>query len=204
MDKSIKILVKPDCVSWDDIHDVIWKSHEENRRNGITMRYPSLPGSEIEKKLGTEGKMIVALTEEGKLVGTAAMMPKKAKLWFGEHVFAYCCFASILPDYSGKGIYKEMCRLQEEMAREKGLTMMMFDTHEKNYRNLGHSQKAGYKSVDFKFYRDHYNVVMVKWLNGCPYSRFQCSLNYLLKCLVVKIRSFRQVHKCNTPADPKN
>ena len=193
MDKSIRILVKPDYVSWDDIHDVIWKSHEENRKNGVIMRYPSLPGSEIEKKIGADGKMLVALTEDGKLVGTAAMMQKKAKLWFGENDFAYCCFASILPEYNGKGIYKEMCRLQEEMARGEGLNMMMFDTHEKNARNLGHSVKAGYRFVDLKFYRDHYNVVMVKWLDGCPYSRFWCSMNYRLRRVVVKIRSFMHV-----------
>ena len=71
--------------------------------------------------------------------------------------------------------------------------MMMFDTHEKNSRNLGHSIKAGYKFVDLKFYRDHYNVVMVKWLDGCPYSRFWCSLNYHLRRFKVKIRSFRHV-----------
>ena len=193
MDKSIRILVKPDYVSWDDIHDVIWKSHEENRKNGVIMRYPSLPGSEIEKKIGADGKMLVALTEDGKLVGTAAMMQKKAKLWFGENDFAYCCFASILPEYNGKGIYKEMCRLQEEMARGEGLNMMMFDTHEKNARNLGHSVKAGYRFVDLKFYRDHYNVVMVKWLDGCPYSRFWCSMNYRLRRVGVKIRSFMHV-----------
>lgn len=186
MDSSIQIVEKPDFVSWDDIHDVIWKAHEENRRNGVTMKYPSLPGNEIEKKLGAEGKMLVALTGDGRLVGTAAMMPKKAKLWFGEHVFAYCCFASILPEYNGKGIYKEMCRLQEEMAREAGLNMMMFDTHEKNSRNLVHSIKAGYKYVDYRFFRDHYNFVMVKWLDGCPYPSFLCKGQFLLrKCLMI-------------------
>lgn len=152
------------------------------------MKYPSLPGKEIEKKLGAEGKMLVALSDDGKLVGTAAMMPKKAKFWFGEHVFAYCCFASILPEFNGKGIYKEMCRLQEVMAREAGLNIMMFDTHEKNSRNLGHSIKAGYKFVDYKFYRNHYNVVMVKWLDGCPYSSLRCVLTYSIKKWYTKAR----------------
>lgn len=188
MDKSIKILVKPDYVSWDDIHDVIWRSHEENRRKGVTMRYPSLPGSEIEKRMGEKGKMLVALAEDGKLVGTAAMMPKKARLWFGVHVFAYCCFASILPEYNGKGIYKEMCHLQEEMAREAGLKMMMFDTHEKNSRNLDHSLKAGYRFVDVKFYLDHFNVVMVKWLDGCPYSSLRCAVSFLIRKWYIKTK----------------
>lgn len=154
------------------------------------MRYPSLTGSEIEKKLGSEGKMLVALTEEGKLVGTAAMIPKKAKLWFGEHSFAYCCFASILQEYNGEGIYKEMCRLQEEMAREAGLNMMLFDTHENNSRNIDHSLKAGYRFVDLKFYRDHFNVVMVKWLDGCPFSDFKCKYKYLIRVIIIRVKHF--------------
>lgn len=193
MDASIKILPKPESVSWDDIHEVIWQSHEENRRNGVVMRYPSLPGDEIRKRVGEEGTMLVAMTEDGKLVGTGAVYPKEASLWFGTHRFAYCCFASILPEYAGKGIYKEMCRQQEEIARREGLDMMLFDTHEKNARNLGHSLKAGYRYVGLKFYRDHYNVVMVKWLNGCPYSDFRCAFHYRFQSALVRCRT--AVHK---------
>ena len=183
-------MLKPESLSWDAIHEVIWASHEENRRNGVNMRYPSLPGSEIEKRVEPDGKMLVAMTDEGKLVGTAAMIPKEASLWFGKHRFAYCCFASILPEYNGMGIYKEMCRIQEELAREAGLEMMLFDTHEKNTRNLIHSIKAGYRYVDLKHYKDHFNVVMVKWLNGCPYSRFNCWFHYRWNRIVVILKSF--------------
>ena len=183
MDPSIRISLKPESVSWDEIHQVIWQSHEENRRNGVVMRYPSLPGEEIRKRVGEEGKMLVALTEDGKLIGTGAVFPKKASLWFGKDTFAYCCFASVLPEYNGKGVYKEICRRQEEMAREMGLDKMLFDTHEKNSRNLGHSIKAGYRPVDVKFYGDHYNVVMVKWMDGCPYSDWVCAFHYRLRSL---------------------
>ena len=181
LDSSIKIMLKPESVSWDAIHEVIWASHEENRRNGVKMRYPSLPGPEIEKRVEPDGKMLVAMTDEGKLIGTAAMIPKDVALWFGKHRFAYCCFASILPEYNGKGIYKEMCRIQEELAQEAGLEMMLFDTHEKNTRNLTHSVKAGYRCVDVKHYGDHFNVVMVKWLNGCPYSEFRCKIEFIIR-----------------------
>ncbi len=188
-------MLKPESLSWDAIHEVIWASHEENRKNGVNMRYPSLPGSEIQKRVEPEGKMLVAMTDEGKLVGTAAMIPKEVSVWFGKHRFAYCCFASILPEYNGMGIYKEMCRIQEELAREAGLEMMLFDTHEKNARNLGHAVKAGYRFVGLKHYKDHFNVVMVKWLNGCPYSHFNCWLHYrwnrfvvIFKSLLLKIR----------------
>ena len=188
MDSSIRICLKPESISWDEIHEVIWQSHEENRQNGVVMRYPSLPGDEIQKRIGVDGRMLVALTEEGKLIGTGAVLPKRATLWFGTDTFAYCCFASILPMYAGKGIYKEMCRRQEEIAREMGLDKMLFDTHEKNARNLGHSVKAGYKFVGLKYYWDHFNVVMVKWLDGCPYSDFRCAFHYHLRSAFVRCR----------------
>ena len=184
----VVICEKPDSVSWEQISEVLVESHAENRQNGVYMPYPHLPPDEIRKKIEGRGIMLVAMMDE-KLVGTAAMVFLNKKLWCGSGKYAYCCFASILPEYNGKGIYKEMCRIQEEMAREAGLNMMMFDTHEKNSRNLGHSIKAGYKFVDLKFYRDHYNVVMVKGLDGCPYSSLRCSLSFFKRKWYVKTRT---------------
>ena len=181
-------MLKPESLSWDTIHEVIWASHEENRINGVNMKYPSLPGDEIKNRVGPDGKMLVAMTNNGELVGTAAMVPKEASFWFGRHRFAYCCFASILPKYNGMGIYKKMCRIQEQIARNEGLDMMLFDTHEKNARNLGHAVKAGYRFVDYKYYKVHFNVVMVKWLNGCPYSLFRCRLAFFSRKVYQVIR----------------
>ena len=50
MDSSIQIIEKPDWVSWDEIHEVLWKAHENNRENGVFMSYPSLTGDEIKKE----------------------------------------------------------------------------------------------------------------------------------------------------------
>lgn len=190
MDSSIHILEKPDWLSWDAIHQVIWDSHAENREKGIAMRNPSLSGDQIKNKLGENGKMLVALNDENKLVGTAAVMPKEIKVWFGKQVFAYCCFAAILPDYNGKGIYKEMCRRQEELARGMGLDKMIFDTHENNTRIINHALKAGYRFVNYRFYRDHFNVVLAKWLDGCPFPDYYCRIEFLVSKVKTKLLSF--------------
>ena len=189
MDSSIHIVEKPDWLSWDTVHQVIWDSHAENRKRGITMRNPSLPGEQIKNKLGDSGKMLVAITDENKLVGTAAVMPKELNFWFGRHMFAYCCFAAILPEYNGKGIYKEMCRQQEVLAREMGLDKMIFDTHENNTRIINHALKAGYHFVNYGFYGDHYNVVLVKWLNGCPYQDYYCRFRFVLSKVKTRVLS---------------
>lgn len=189
MDKTVTILEKPDYISWDDIHKVIWSAHADNRKRGVVMRNPSLDGEGIKKKLGERGKMLVALTAENRLIGTAALMPKEVKVWFGREVFAYCCFAAILPEYSGQGIYKEMCRRQELMAAEMGLDKMLFDTHENNERMINHALKAGYRFVNYRFYRDHFNVIMVKWLNGCPYSYYYSQFRFMLSKMKTRIRT---------------
>ena len=183
----IQIIEKPDWVSWEDIHQVLWAAHADNRNNGVVMRYPSLSGEEIRKKIEGNGKMLCAIVD-GKLVGTAAIIRKKATIWYGEGTYAYVCFASVLKEYNGKGIYKSLDLRREELAVSMGLDMMIGDTHEGNVHRLAIAKKAGYKFVDFKFYNDHYNVVMVKWLNGCPYSSFRCKYEFLKRKLIVKAK----------------
>lgn len=184
---KISIVEKPDWVSWDEIHQVLWKAHADNRNNGVVMRYPSLSGEEICQKIEGNGKMLCAIAD-GKVVGTAAIIVKSSHLWCGKGNYAYCCFASVLPEYNGKGIYKVLDLKREELALTLQLTRMLGDTHENNKHRLDIAKKAGYKFVDYKYYKNHYNVVMVKWLNGCPYTEFRCKIEFLKRKLQVKIK----------------
>lgn len=186
-DICIQIIEKPVWVSWDEIHDVLWKAHADNRNNGVVMRYPSLSGEEICQKIEGNGKMLCAIAD-GKVVGTAAIIVKSSHLWCGKGNYAYCCFASVLPEYNGKGIYKALDLKREELALTLQLTRMLGDTHENNKHRLDIAKKAGYKFVDYKYYKNHYNVVMVKWLNGCPYTEFRCKFEFLKRKLQVKIK----------------
>lgn len=186
-DSSIQIVEKPDWVSWDEIHNVLWKAHEQNRQNGIKMAFPALPGDKIREKIEGHGKMLVAMDGQ-KVVGTAAIVIKQFNFWCGKGNYAYCCFASILPEYNGKGIYKALDFKREEFASYIGVTRMIFDTHENNKHRLDIAKKAGYKFVNLKLCKDHYNVVMVKWLNGCPFSESYIKMRFLLSKFYQKAR----------------
>ena len=66
---------------------------------------------------------------------------------------------------------------------------MLGDTHENNKHRLDIANKAGYKFVDFIVTStDHYNVMMVKWLNGCPYSDWHVKWQFLIRKWFKKIR----------------
>ena len=185
----IQIVEKPEWVSWEDIHNVLWVSHSENRRKGIVMRFPSLSCDVIKRIVERNGKMLVAI-DDNKVVGTAAIKVRNENMWCGKGKYAYMCFASVLPEYNGKGVFKALDSKREEIALSLGLNKMLADTHEKNTRRLEIAKKAGYRFVDYKFYRDHYNVVMVKWLDGCPYSEFRCRVEFTKSKIAVKTKRF--------------
>ena len=187
MEVNIQIVEKPDWVSWDEIHNVLWKAHEKNRSKGVIMSYPSLSGEDIKAKIGDKGKMFIAL-DGNKVVGTLALIKKTGKKWYFTGNYGYLCFGAVLPDYSGKGIYRSLYQLAEPTAKQMGLTLLTRDTNENNARMLKITKQEGYHFVEYKAYKDHFNIVRAKWLLECPYSISYIKFRYLLSRFLVKTR----------------
>lgn len=187
MQSGIKIIEKPEEVSWDAIHEVVWAAHADNRRRGIYMAYPELPGDAIREKIGERGKMFVAM-EGDRVVATAAYMVKGNKSWFSTGDYAYFCFAGVLPEYAGKGVFAQLTKMREEAVREAGLRLIVFDTNEENGHVMEVHAASGFRKVALKAWTDHYNVVMAKWTDGCPYSSWYCRCRYVLSVVKMKCR----------------
>ena len=164
---KITIVEKPDWVSWNDIHDVLVAAHADNKLKGIVMQHQRLSGEEIKQELGSAGVMIIALDGQ-KVVGVAAIEEKIGKQWYLKGRYGYLCFAGVLPDYRGKGIYTSLIKKREQKAKELNYNLLAFDTHKDNLIVQEIAQKNGYRLV--RYFRaqtgDHFNVAMVKWLNG--------------------------------------
>lgn len=166
---EIKVLEKPANVSWDDIHEVLYAAHAENRSNGVVMQLPSLSGDEIRELIGRGGKIFVALDGE-KVIGTAAVRFRKLDTWCHKGETAYLCFASVLPEYRGTGVYKLLCETRSAYLDSLGYRVYYADTHVRNRRVQEVLKKQGYKFTGIKRYGDHFNVLMFKWVDGSPYS----------------------------------
>lgn len=185
---DIIITEKPDWVSWDQIHEVIWKSHEQNRERGVNMAFPTFSGEKIRERIEGHGKMFVAIVDDV-VAGVGAVIKKKGYLWCGKDEYAYLCFASVLPAYNGCGIYKSLRDCREKEARRMGVDRVLFETHEGNDKVMKINSKDGYKCVDFKVTStDHYNVLMVKWLDGCPYPDWYIKSQFLIRKCYRKLR----------------
>ena len=176
---SITVVEKPDWVLWEDIQQCLYDAHSVNRANGINMSHYQWSVEKIKETIGEKGVTLVALDDK-KVVGTASFGEKYGHFWYANGRYAYLCFAGILPEYNGRGIYKALCEKREEIAKSLGYSIMVLDTHYFNRRLQRISADNGFRFV--RFFRastkDHYSVVMAKWLDGCPYSKFYCHWKY--------------------------
>ena len=186
-DLGIKIQEKPEWVSWDEIHNVIWKAHENNRSKGVLMSYPSLSGDEIKDKIGKGGKLFTALDGD-KVVGTLALSKKKGKRWYCSGDYGYLCFGAVLSEYSGKGIYRSLYQLAETTAIQMGLTILTRSTNEHNARMLKITKQEGYYFVGYMACKDHFDIVRAKWLDSCPFPAWYIKMRFLLSKLYLKTR----------------
>jgi hypothetical protein len=186
MDTSIQIIEKPDWVSWDEIREVLWKAHAENRERGIVNTYYSRPSDEIRKFVGDKGKMYVALDGK-KVVATGAVLIKKNRRWYAKGDYAYACLGAILPEYRRHGIYFPFERLTEAYAKTFS-SLLVTDMHENNLTIQKLRLREGFQYVEYKACRDHYNVVMAKWFNECPYPLWYIKLRFQLSKLCAKTR----------------
>lgn len=180
--KQIQIVEKPEWVSWDDIKQCLEKAHSINRARGVNMVKYRWPVSKIQASIGANGHVLVALNGGGNLVGVSAIGEKVGKKWYAKGNYAYMSLSGVLPEYNGQGIFSMLDAKREQIARERGITVFIIDTHQKNKRMRAIKQSNGYKLVDYFAARDHYNVVMAKWPKGCPYSdsyrKLRCILSY--------------------------
>lgn len=169
--EDIKIIPKPEEISFDNIHELLVEAHQKNYKNGIVLRYSKMTGEQIKETLGDEGQCWVAM-DGNKLVGTTSVTFFQGKDWWnkGKKV-AHGCFTGILNQYQGIGILDDLNALKYEYTIAHGADMNQGDTAENNHTVLKVLGKDGYKVVSyFAAKNNHYSVRIVKWLNGCPFS----------------------------------
>ena len=187
MTTDIQFIEKPQWVSWDLVHEVLWEAHSKNRENGVIMSYPSLSGEELKDMVGDHGKLFVAI--DGKnVVGTLALIVKSGKKWYNSGEYGYLCFGAVLSEYSGKGIYRSLYQLAETTAKQMNLSVLTRDTNENNARMLKITKQEGYHFVEYRIHKDHSSIVRAKWLEDCPFSDKYIQRRYIISKKLAKIQ----------------
>lgn len=186
MEYSIQIIEKPDWVSWDEIHEVLWESHAENREKDIINSFPLLSGDELRKFVGDKGKMFVAMDGK-KVVGTAAVLIINNKRWYSQGDYAYVCLGAVLTEYRKRRAYFLLEKATEVYSKSL-CSLLIADMHENNLTIQKLRLREGFQHVAYKACKDHYNVVMAKWFNGCPYPQWYIKFRFQLSKLYLRTR----------------
>ncbi len=185
---EVKIIEKPQDMSYAVIKDIMYRAHESNREKGIFMHSVELSPGELEAKVGENGKTYIAEID-GRIAGTASFEVVRRKAWYtkGQGDIADEIFVGVLPESKGHGVYSKLYTAIENEARTRGYGMVVFNTAAKNTMKQDISRRKGFLPVGWFAAEDndHYSVIMAKWLGKCPFSKLYIRLKFLyIKCRV--------------------
>lgn len=186
---DIQIIKKPDWVSWDVIHEVVYKAHASNRERGVDIRNAHLSGEELRESLGEDGVCFVALDGK-KVVATSSVAFHTLNTWYArKEKVGYGTLSAVLPEYKGQHLFSKLERTRIEYAKEKGCNGFYGKTAEGNIKRRIIAKKDGYFEVDIRRtqFHNHNYIVIYKWLGEKPYSTSYVKMRYLLSFFKLKI-----------------
>ena len=115
--ETVKIIEKPDSISWEEIRQCLIDAHAENRAKGINMTHYQWPAEKIKEFIGDDSVVLVAL-DGAKLVGVLALNTIVKKKWYVTGKCGYVGFGAVLHEYNGQGIFRKLYDTIEEKARK--------------------------------------------------------------------------------------
>lgn len=186
---EITIIEKPEQMSFEVIHGILQKAHAVNQKNGFLMTTSQLSGEQIRQRIGADGKCWVALDGD-EPVGTLSLRFVKREKWYAKGMIPDYMLAGVLPSYQGKHINSMLAKEAFSFAKAAGYQVMELDTAENNRHAIEVYQHQGFQLVDYVAKKDvdHYSVIMVKWLEHCPFSAQYCKARFLLRKAAIRLR----------------
>ena len=185
---EIRVVEKPDWISYEDIHDLLYAAHASNRAKGFNVETAFMSGKELEGHLGETGKCFVALDGD-KLVGTTSYRILNRNYWCAKGEVVDRVLIGVLPEYKGRHISTMLFKKIEQEAKKNGYKYIENRAAEDNEIIQIISLKDGFRYIDFHVTKvDHYTVVMLKWLDECPYSLKETERYFKIKRFKMKLR----------------
>ena len=188
----IRIVKKPESISWDEICDVVWRSHAKNREKGVDIRNAHLSGEEMRKSLGDDGDCFVAIeTSNGKVIACCSSSYNNLATWWATGKFAYATLEAVLPEYSGKHVFSRLSTVRLETVKEKKCNGIYMYVAERNKRRRIIAKKEGFTPVEIRrtSYNPHNYLVYAKWFGVKPHSRFYFVLRFFINWISVRIKN---------------
>lgn len=189
---EIKYVIKPDWISWDEVQECQRKAHEAtNNSKGLHMAVQDLTGEGLRKRIEKDNGVCFVALDDNKVVGVFGLRFIIGKSWWNwKKKVAYNCMDGILAEYQGSDVYFGLNELRTKYTEESGARIIQSTTAENNTTIRKITKIKKFKTVHFSPTckgANYYSVIMVKWLDGCPYSDRFINFMFNLSKLIVKI-----------------
>ncbi len=187
---TIRIVPKPDWISYETITDVLHDAHTSTKQSGMLFNASSQSVEKTISRLGENGLFYVALTSNNEVVAVGAISFSKLKSeWYGKgNMCGHIKMVGVRGDYKRMGLNN---RIYENLENYGFLhaDVLEMNTACQNHIVLDSNERHGWKYVDCKSFpsTNYYSYVMAKWKNGCPYSERKRKLIFFFRKLSVHI-----------------
>lgn len=186
---DIRIIEKPEELPFEVIHQLLEKAHQQLKEQGVHMLTAELTGTQLKERIGN-GKCFVAMYQNIP-VGTVSLRFVERNRWYYKGSCADLILLAVDPAYTGKHIASMLLQHVEQYAISLGYTGVELDTAETNTKALQIYEKKGYRKVSYfpASNKDHYSIVMYKWIDNAPFSKSYCQLRYQIKKCIVRLKN---------------
>lgn len=206
---EIKILQKPDYITWEQITELLHLAFAEKNERGLKYLATHQDAETTRRRVG-DGVCFVALLGDV-LIGTASMRILKPneinKKWHNQNLYAYTSQLAVHPDYKGYGVGKLLQNARIMYCHENNVDEMLGHTsiHAKEILNWYRRQGADFVEYISSPATNYYAVRMRIPIKGKIFNSYYVAFRYYLsviKCIATKdkygkIRFFWRILKKN-------
>lgn len=169
-DDGIRIMPKPDFVTYEQIQECLNKAHQVNEQKGLVYATAHQSVDTLKEKL-KDAVTYVALNTENQVVATASVQFRQISHWYHKGDIALLKLAGVLPEYSGRNLALLLLLRGFETKRRR-VEVMVTDSAEGNIAIRKLYLGCGFKVVDCCKYATNsfISTVYAYWFHGCPFS----------------------------------
>lgn len=137
LENGIRILKKPDYITYEQIQECLDKAHEVNTKKGLNYATQGQSVEKLVEKL-KDAVTYVALTPDNKVVATASVQFRKINHWYHNGDIGLLKLIGVLPEYSGFKLATLLLFLLRLKVQFKKVEVLVSDSAEANLaiRNL--------------------------------------------------------------------
>lgn len=179
VENGIKIMPKPDNISWFEITELLHEAYAEHVVKGVKYSACFQTEERTRERVG-DGLCLVALLG-GRLVGTVTL-----------HTFTeiiHLCQFAVHPNYRSYGIGRELQKYIFELACKHEKLALVCDTSEKVEKVVGWYLQTGWQKVGLISHAttNFYSICLRKPVCGRKYSQIESWLRFALSSVFCRI-----------------